>query len=243
MKLTKAIDTFTVIVCTTLCLVQLTKCKDISRNSENEKVDRTRREISDFDEIKPEDEKRQREFIGKRSAGEQSSLDISEILPESDEFPYNNVDKRLREFVGKRALADFEEEKRMRDFLGKRDYTDDDMEKRQREFVGKRSQYYDDEEGDDFDTYDKRMREFIGKRSYDDYSYLAKRLREFVGKRLTPEGLGYYRRLRQPKYQRELVGKRSPPMYDNFNEDKRMREFIGKRMREFIGKRMRDFLG
>lgn len=241
MKLSKALDTVIVIVCISLCLAQFAKCTDLSSNTENEKVDRTRREISDFDEIKPENEKRQREFIGKRSTAEQP-LDIDE-LSEPDDFSYNDVDKRLREFVGKRALSEFEAEKRMRDFLGKRDYDVDDMTKRQREFVGKRSQYYGEEDDDTYDTYDKRMREFIGKRGYDDYSYLAKRLREFVGKRLTPEGLGYYRRLRQPKYQRELIGKRSSELYDDFSEDKRMREFIGKRMREFIGKRMRDFIG
>jgi hypothetical protein len=209
---------------------------------DNEKIDRTRRDISDFEDIKSNDDKRQREFIGKRSADE--ALDMDELDSDSDGYMYdNNVDKRLREFIGKRSSPEFETEKRMRDFLGKRDFDIDDMEKRQREFVGKRSQYYDnDAEDDTFETYDKRLREFIGKRDYNDYSYLAKRLREFVGKRLTPEG--YYRRLRQPRYQRELIGKRSSPaLYDNFNEDKRMREFIGKRLREFVGKRMRDFVG
>ncbi|XP_045166719.1 protein PRQFV-amide-like [Mercenaria mercenaria] len=239
MRISKALDTLFVIVFTTHCLAQFARCIALSNDNEDEKVDRTRRDISDFDEIKSEDEKRQREFIGKRSADDQP-LDIEEMLPESDGYIYSDVDKRLREFIGKRSTPDFETEKRMRDFLGKRDLDLDEMEKRQREFVGKRSKYYDDD--DEFDTYDKRMREFIGKRSYNDYSYLAKRLREFVGKRLTPEG--YYRRLRQPRYQRELIGKRSSSsLNDNFNEDKRMREFIGKRMREFVGKRMRDFLG
>ena len=239
MKFLKELDLTLVIVCTTLCLAQFVRCMESTNDIESDKVDRTRRDISDFD-IKSSDDKRQREFIGKRSADE--PIDLDELNSDSDGYMYDNMDKRLREFVGKRSSPEFETEKRMRDFVGKRDYDLDDMVKRQREFVGKRSQYYDNDDDDTFDSYDKRMREFIGKRSYNDYSYLVKRLREFVGKRLTPEG--YYRRLRHPRYQRELIGKRSSPdLYDNLDEDKRMREFIGKRMREFVGKRMRDFVG
>ncbi|KAH3820583.1 hypothetical protein DPMN_122328 [Dreissena polymorpha] len=198
-------------------------------------------------------EKRQRQFVGKRLrdfVGKRIPDEDGMYEPDLSGDDLDQMDKRMRDFVGKRSFSDqdaLEAEKRMRDFVGKRAFElpeDGD-------FFGDHSQYADDLNTEPGNDYDKRMRDFVGKRSYTDYnhvSYLVKRLRDFVGKRFTPEDIVKIRQryfVRKPKYEREIIGKRSSDFDDDapYAEEKRMRDFVGKRMRDFVGKRMRDFVG
>ncbi|XP_052782093.1 protein PRQFV-amide-like [Mya arenaria] len=219
-----------------------------SKNDDNE---RNKRDLSDFDANNLVKEKRQRDFIGKRMrdfVGKRSVEDDGYALDLSGAADdYGDVDKRYRDFLGKRNYPDkIESEKRMRDFLGKRDFEYLDTDDLTAGEMPPYTESFEDERGTH--SYEKRMRDFVGKRAYGgDVSYLVKRLRDFVGKRFTPEDIMMLRSryfVRKPKYERELIGKRSTPLYvSDIQEDKRMRDFLGKRMRDFVGKRMRDFLG
>lgn len=220
-------------------LVSFVASATLNEDKNNVEQMRNKREISDFDESDTAKEKRLRDFLGKRSRdflGKRSE----DGLDFSDAAELEDMEKRHRDFLGKRSYEDeIDNEKRMRDFLGKRSYEvmDEDLEPFSGPF-----------DGELYDSYDKRFsREFVGKRGYN--TELVKRLRDFVGKRFSPEDLIMLRSryfVRKPKYERELVGKRSYPMMqlDGLQEDKRMRDFLGKRSsRDFLGKRMRDFLG
>ena len=257
--------------CISICMYCVLLFASADDNSEMDLHARAKRGVSELSDLKPESiDKRQREFIGKRMrdfVGKRSAIpsdeDDGDILLPSEIFPEDiQTEKRYRDFLGKRATSNDEIMKRMRDFVGKR--SDEELgendDKRMREFVGKRSsddefsEVYDDPGYQDqteerFTGYDKRMRDFVGKRSLDasTLAALEKRFRDFVGKREFPEDFfritqRYF--VRKPKYIRQIVGKRAYPTdMDTYDQEKRMRDFVGKRMRDFVGKRMRDFVG
>ncbi|BFZ10696.1 hypothetical protein BsWGS_13735 [Bradybaena similaris] len=182
-------------------------------------------------------EKRLRDFVGKRDVTDNNA---------EDEL-HSDISKRLRDFVGKRDLNSNFRLKRAREFVGKRD----DISKRLRDFVGKRAMYY---PIDVLPSYDKRLRDFVGKREGFQVFDEVKRLRDFVGKRDGGDIFEEDKRLRDfvgkrdDKRAREFVGKRDDKRAREFvgkrDDDKRAREFVGKRQdkrpREFVGKRDDD---